>query len=127
MTAPNEAANSRHLRRDRPLVGPTRSMSDILSLDPADRARLLAVEFVDAMVALASSLAAPASGPEQLLGLNNIAKRLSLSRSMVQRMRRSGELDAIKVGRRYLVRVSEVERFIAAQETHGRRNGHGVR
>lgn len=51
-----------------------------------------------------------------LIGINNLAERLGLSRRTVHRILARGELPSIRIGRRRLVRLSELRRWLAGYE-----------
>ena len=60
-----------------------------------------------------------------LIGINHLAQRLGLSRRTVHRILARGELPSIRIGRRRLVRLSELRRWLSSYEepTPG---GHGT-
>lgn len=51
------------------------------------------------------------------LGLNHIAERLGLSRRTIDRIIARGELPTLKIGRRRLVRLADLRRWLAGYET----------
>src|SRR4051794_28610355 len=86
--------------------------------DPAERVRALALELADALVALTTArVSSTSSGPEPTYSLKQVAAMLSLSRSGVQRLRRRGELPAIQIGHRYVVRESDIRKFLDERES----------
>lgn len=57
------------------------------------------------------------SNPHQInVSVDEAAARLDLSRMTIYRLIRTDQLRTLKVGRRRLVRVAELERFAAARE-----------
>ena len=53
------------------------------------------------------------------IGLSHLAERLDLSRRTIHRLISRGELPTIKIGRRRLVRLSEVHRWLAGHDEAG--------
>ncbi len=51
-----------------------------------------------------------------LIGISHLAERLGLSRRTVHRILARGELPSIRIGRRRLVRLSELRRWLAGYE-----------
>lgn len=51
-----------------------------------------------------------------LIGIGQLAQRLSLSRRTIHRIIASGELPTLKVGRRRLVRLSDLRHWLAGHE-----------
>jgi excisionase family DNA binding protein len=51
-----------------------------------------------------------------LIGLKHLADRLSLSRRTIYRIIERGELPTLKIGRRRLVRLAELHRWLDGQE-----------
>lgn len=49
------------------------------------------------------------------LGLNHIAERLGLSRRTIDRIIARGELPTLKIGRRRLVRLSDLRHWLAGK------------
>jgi excisionase family DNA binding protein len=47
-----------------------------------------------------------------LIGINHLAERLGLSRRTIQRILSRGELPSLQIGRRRLVRLSELHRWL---------------
>lgn len=57
------------------------------------------------------------SNPDQInVSVDGAAARLGISRMTIYRLIRTDQLRTMKVGRRRLVRVAELERFAAARE-----------
>jgi excisionase family DNA binding protein len=83
--------------------------------NPADRVRALALELVDALIAIADAQNGPPE-PDRVYTLAEVADHLDLSRAGLQRLRRRGELHTIRVGRRRLVSSSELARFMQENE-----------
>jgi excisionase family DNA binding protein len=52
-----------------------------------------------------------------LIGINHLAERLGLSRRTIHRILARGELRALKIGRRRLVRLAELRRWLDGRET----------
>jgi excisionase family DNA binding protein len=52
-----------------------------------------------------------------LVGINFLAERLQLSRRTIHRILARGELPSIQIGRRRLVRLSELHRWLDGCET----------
>jgi excisionase family DNA binding protein len=50
------------------------------------------------------------------IGINHLAERLGLSRRTVHRILARGELPSIRIGRRRLVRLSDLRRWLASYE-----------
>lgn len=53
--------------------------------------------------------------PTQLLTAAEVADQLRVSTMTIYRLIRSGELQAVRVGRNYRVPVADLERYLAAQ------------
>lgn len=49
-----------------------------------------------------------------LIGINHLAERLGLSRRTIQRILAKGDLPSLQIGRRRLVRLSELHRWLDA-------------
>jgi excisionase family DNA binding protein len=47
-----------------------------------------------------------------LIGINHLAERLELSRRTIQRILAKGDLPSLQIGRRRLVRLSELHRWL---------------
>ncbi len=47
-----------------------------------------------------------------LIGINHLAERLGLSRRTIQRILAKGDLPSLQIGRRRLVRLSELSRWL---------------
>ena len=47
-----------------------------------------------------------------LIGINHLAERLGLSRRTIQRILAKGDLPSLQIGRRRLVRLSELYRWL---------------
>lgn len=55
--------------------------------------------------------------PNQItVSVDEAVRRLGLSRMTIYRLIRSDKLRTLKVGRRRLIRVTELDRFVAAME-----------
>lgn len=52
-----------------------------------------------------------------LISISHLAERLSLSRRTIHRLIAKGELPTLKVGRRRLVRLSDLRHWLAGHET----------
>ena len=52
-----------------------------------------------------------------LFGIRHLAERLGISRRTVHRIIARGELPTVRIGRRRLIRVSELHRWLDGQET----------
>jgi excisionase family DNA binding protein len=52
-----------------------------------------------------------------LIGINLLAERLELSRRTIHRILSRGELPSLQIGRRRLVRLSELRQWLAGYET----------
>src|SRR5271168_4240715 len=52
-----------------------------------------------------------------LIGISHLAERLGLSRRTIHRILARGELPSLQIGRRRLVRLSEVRSWLAGCET----------
>jgi len=58
----------------------------------------------------------------RLLGADDVAELLGVSRTFVYALARRGELPTVRVGERYVrFRSEAIEGWIEAQESHGRR------
>jgi excisionase family DNA binding protein len=51
-----------------------------------------------------------------LIGINHLAERLGLSRRTINRILARGELPSLQIGRRRLVRLSDVRHWLAGHE-----------
>ena len=51
-----------------------------------------------------------------LIGISHLAERLGLSRRTIHRILARGELPSIQIGRRRLVRLSDVRHWLAGHE-----------
>jgi excisionase family DNA binding protein len=51
-----------------------------------------------------------------LIGINHLAERLGLSRRTIHRILARGELPSLQIGRRRLVRLSDVRHWLAGHE-----------
>jgi excisionase family DNA binding protein len=51
-----------------------------------------------------------------LIGINHLAERLGLSRRTIHRILARGELPSLQIGRRRLVRLSDVRQWLAGHE-----------
>jgi excisionase family DNA binding protein len=51
-----------------------------------------------------------------LIGINHLAERLGLSRRTIHRILARGELPSLQIGRRRLVRLSDLRRWLAGYE-----------
>jgi excisionase family DNA binding protein len=51
-----------------------------------------------------------------LIGINHLAERLGLSRRTIHRILARGELPSLQIGRRRLVRLSDVCHWLAGRE-----------
>ena len=51
-----------------------------------------------------------------LIGITQLAERLGLSRRTIHRVLARGELPSIRIGRRRLVRLSELRRWLSGYE-----------
>lgn len=51
------------------------------------------------------------------IGINHLAENLGLSRRTIHRILARGELPSIQIGRRRMIRVAEVRRWLAGCET----------
>jgi excisionase family DNA binding protein len=59
-----------------------------------------------------------------LIGISHLAERLELSRRTIHRILARGELPSLQIGRRRLVRLSDVRHWLARHEvTTPRANG----
>ena len=47
-----------------------------------------------------------------LIGINHLAERLGLSRRTIQRILAKGDLPSLQIGRRRLVKLSELHRWL---------------
>jgi excisionase family DNA binding protein len=47
-----------------------------------------------------------------LIGINHLAERLELSRRTIQRILAKGDLPSLQIGRRRLVKLSELHRWL---------------
>jgi excisionase family DNA binding protein len=47
-----------------------------------------------------------------LIGINHLAERLELSRRTIQRILAKGDLPSLQIGRRHLVKLSELHRWL---------------
>ena len=51
-----------------------------------------------------------------LIGINHLAERLGLSRRTIRKILARGELPSLHIGRRRLVRLSDLRRWLAGEE-----------
>ena len=51
-----------------------------------------------------------------LIGINHLAKTLGLSRRTIHRILAKGELPSLQIGRRRLIRLSDVRHWLAGHE-----------
>ena len=51
-----------------------------------------------------------------LIGINHLAERMQLSRRTIHRILARGEIPSLQIGRRRLIRLSEVRRWLASHE-----------
>jgi excisionase family DNA binding protein len=51
-----------------------------------------------------------------LIGINHLAERLELSRRTIHRILARGELPSLQIGRRRLVRLSDVRQWLTGHE-----------
>jgi excisionase family DNA binding protein len=51
-----------------------------------------------------------------LIGINHLAERLGLSRRTIHRILARGELPSLQIGRRRLVRLSDLRHWLAGHE-----------
>lgn len=56
----------------------------------------------------------PASPPRRLLSVKQVAQELGLSARTVSALITKGDIKAVRIGRRVLLPVAEVERFVQA-------------
>jgi excisionase family DNA binding protein len=52
-----------------------------------------------------------------LIGINHLAERLGLSRRTIHRILSRGELPSLQIGRRRLIRLSDVRAWLSGCET----------
>lgn len=105
---------------------------DRASIDPEqrrqaaeERIRAIALEFADAVIALAAATPAPAQ-PIELIDIATAARRLGLARSSLYAALGRGEVRAIRIGGRVHISSSEIERICEGREPE-RQQASGLR
>jgi excisionase family DNA binding protein len=56
--------------------------------------------------------------PKRLLSVAEVAETLGVSKAMVYSLKRTGTVDVVRIGRRVLVRVEDVERLMGSRADH---------
>ena len=90
---------------------------DAVTQDPADRVRVLALELIDALLAVAEARLDGPPQPDTMYSLPEAARLLGISETSLKRARKRGDVRAMKVGRRQLITSGELRRVQRELET----------
>ncbi|MFT3663049.1 MAG: helix-turn-helix domain-containing protein [Gordonia sp. (in: high G+C Gram-positive bacteria)] len=94
-------------------------MTAVLTPDKLAHAQKLIAELAITLAAEQPFTTEPATATTELLTIEDVMRRLNVSRWSVYRLLNDNQIASVKIGARRLVAVSELHRFIRESQRHG--------